>query len=60
MIKQMVTDILDRGVTQMELAETIGCSQPKISLIVNGKVDMLNYQQYDKLAKVHKNVMRRK
>lgn len=57
--KTIIKDLKDRGLTQEEIANKVGCSQNYISDLYNGKRGQaLSYSIGQKLVQLHGSVIR--
>jgi predicted XRE-type DNA-binding protein len=53
MWQQLIRDLRDAGLTQDEIASSIGVTQPTISDLANGKIKNPSFVLGDKLKKLH-------
>jgi len=60
MWKIKIKQLIDAGLTQVEIAAHCSVSQGLISQLFHGKVESLNWEAGDKLNKLHGRIMRKK
>lgn len=58
--KELTKAILKSGLTQAEIAEIVGTSQPTISRILSGAVEFPKRTTSDKLEALHAKVLKRR
>jgi transcriptional regulator with XRE-family HTH domain len=58
--KDIIADLLARGMTQVEIAEGAGMRQPTVSKVLNGKVSDVLSVNYRRLLALHKQKAREK
>ena len=58
--KQLVTELLESGLTQVEISERSGVAQSSLSKLANGMVDDIMSRNYRALETLHRRVMHSK
>lgn len=58
--KKITHDVLASGLTQVEIAKRIGCSQPTIAMLASGAQRSLRWEYGEKLRLLHKRVTARR
>lgn len=57
--KLLIKELLDSGMTQVEIANFIGVKQPSIVDILQDRVKSVRWDMGDKILKLHKKIKRK-
>ena len=56
---QLIRELREAGLTQEDIAASIGVSQPSVSDLANGKTKNPSFEVGDKLRALHKRISRK-
>lgn len=58
--KTLIQDLVASGLTQVEIANRVGCSQPTIAMLASGAQRDIRWTYGEKLRALHRKVMGRR